>query len=90
MLKSFYINFHPLVGAWNMLTVSPGVKEKTSKIIVLGMQLFWKKAPALEIWGEWSIPILPLLPVQPKTGVLVFVKNSSLGQIDMFRIIVSG
>ena len=44
------------------------------------------EVPALEIWGMWSIPSLPLLPdlLWPRVGAPDRVQ--SMGQIELFDI----
>ena len=40
------------------------------------------KAPALEIWGMWSTPSLPLLPGQHWPWVVASDRVLSMGQIE--------
>ena len=41
------------------------------------------KALALEIWGMWSTPSLPLLPGPLWSGVVVLDRVLSMGQIEL-------
>ena len=42
------------------------------------------EAPVMEPWGMWSTPSLPLLPCPHRSGVVVPVRVSSMGQIERF------
>ena len=44
------------------------------------------EAPALEIWGMWSTPSLPLLPGPLWLGVIAPDRILSMGQIELFDI----
>ena len=41
-------------------------------------------APALEIWGMWCTPLLPLLPGPLRSGVVAPDRVLSMGQIELF------
>ena len=40
----------------------------------------------MEIWGVLSTPVLLLLPVTLKSGVLVIILVPPIGQIDLLKI----
>ena len=49
---------------------------------VLVVDLYDDKAPALEIWGMWSTPSLPLLPVLVWLKVVAPDRVLSMNQIE--------
>ena len=42
------------------------------------------EAPVLELWGVWSTPSLPLLPVLLWPNMILHVRVASMGQIELF------
>ena len=44
----------------------------------------------LELWGMWSVPLLPSLPVPLWPGVVTPDRVLSMGQIELFDIQTEG
>ena len=73
------------LGLWNTLTASlqwSKTPPRPQQVSWIWKKLFDDEAPALEIWGMWNTPMLPLLPGLFWSGVVAPDRILSMGQIE--------